>query len=178
MMARLDPYTPTPAARAGRIVMTVMPFVMGLICVLLSFVPLGRIFGTSVMPAFALMAIYYWGIVRPEMFPVYAVFLVGLVFDLLSGGPIGLWAFVYVLTYIIVLTQRFLIVNAPFSVFWLGFLVAAAFAGVVGWAAASLFYGTLLPARPIVWHLFVTVALYPLFSTIFGRIERRILPSA
>lgn len=176
-MARLEPYTPTPAARAGRIVMTVLPVAMGLICVLLSFVPAGRIFGSATMPAFALMAIYYWAIVRPEMFPVYAVFLVGLLSDLLSDGPIGLWAFVYVLTYIVVLTQRFLAVNAPFSVFWLGFLMAASLAGFIGWGAASLFYGTILPVKPIVSHIFATVIVFPIFAIVFGRIERRILPS-
>lgn len=176
-MAKLESYTPTPAGRAGRIVLTVLPFIMGLVCVLLSFVPLGRIFGTSVMPAFGLMAIYYWAIVRPEMFPVYAVFLVGLLSDLLSGGPIGLWAFAYVLTYIIVLTQRVLAVNAPFSVFWLGFLLSATFAGFIGWGSASLFYGAFLPVGPLAWHLFVTVALFPLFAWIFGLIEHRILPS-
>src|SRR3546814_21027658 len=66
------------------------------------------------MPAFALMAVYYWAVVRPNMFPVYAVFLIGLFTDLLSAGPIGLWCFVYVVTYAIVLTQRFLANNAPF----------------------------------------------------------------
>jgi rod shape-determining protein MreD len=176
-MPRLEPYTPTPAARAGRIVMTIMPFVMGLACVLLSFVPAGRIFGTATMPAFALMAIYYWAIVRPEMFPVYAVFLVGLLSDLLSGGPIGLWAFVYVLTYALVLTQRFLAINAPFSIFWLGFLMAAVFAGTVAWGAASLFYGTFIAVKPIIWHLVATVLLFPPFAALFGRIERRILSS-
>ncbi|MDR3500478.1 MAG: rod shape-determining protein MreD [Parvibaculum sp.] len=176
-MARLDPYTPTPAGRAGRVVMTLLPFVMGILCVFFSFVPVGRIFGTSVMPAFALMAIYYWAIVRPEMFPVYAVFLVGLLSDLLSGGPIGLWAFVYVLTYAVVLSQRFLIVSGAFSVFWLGFLLAAAFAGVASWTVASISYGQVLAARPIVLHMLVTVIVFPVFSWLFGRIERRILPS-
>lgn len=177
MMARLDPYTPTPASRASRVVMTLLPFVIGLFCVLLSFVPIGRIFGTSVMPAFALMAIYYWAVVRPDMFPVYAVFLVGLLSDLLSAGPIGLWAFVYVLTYAVVLTQRFLAVNAPFSVFWFGFLLAALFAGAVSWSVASLIYGAVLAVRPILMHMLVTVAVFPLLAFLFGRIERRILPS-
>jgi rod shape-determining protein MreD len=177
MMARLDPYTPTPASRASRLVTTILPVVIGIFCVLLSFVPVGRIFGTSVMPAFALMAIYYWAIVRPDMFPVYAVFLVGLLSDLLSAGPIGLWAFVYVLTYVVVLTQRFLVVNAPFSIFWLGFFLAAAFAGAVSWGVASLIYGSVLALRPILMHMLVTVALFPVLAFLFGRIERRILPS-
>ena len=176
-MARLDPYTPTPAARASRIVVMVLPIVIGLACVLLSFVPVGRIFGSSNMPAFALMAIFYWAVVRPDMFPVYAVFVVGLLTDLLSAGPIGLWAFTYTLTYIVVLTQRFLIVNAPFSVFWFGFLLAGLVAGAVSWGLASLIYGAVLTVRPIIMHVLVTVAVFPLFAFLFGRIERRILSS-
>jgi rod shape-determining protein MreD len=176
-MPRLDPYTPTPASRASRIVMTILPFAIGLFCVLLSFVPIGRIFGTSIMPAFALMAVYYWAVVRPDMFPVYAVFLIGLLTDLLSAGPIGLWAFVYVVTYAIVLTQRFLAINAPFSVFWFGFLLAALLAGTISWCVASLLFGVILSVKPILMHMLVTVAVFPIMAFLFGRIERRILPS-
>lgn len=176
-MPRLDPYTPTPASRASRVVMTILPFAIGLFCVLLSFVPIGRIFGTSIMPAFALMAVYYWAVVRPDMFPVYAVFLIGLLTDLLSAGPIGLWAFVYVVTYAIVLTQRFLAINAPFSVFWFGFLLAALLAGTIGWGVASMLFGTVLSVKPILMHMLVTVAVFPVMAFLFGRIERRILPS-
>jgi rod shape-determining protein MreD len=174
-MPRLEPYSPTPAARAGRIVMTVAPFVMGLACVLLSFVPIGRIVGSSLTPAFALMAIYYWAVVRPEMFPPLAVFAVGLVFDLLSGGAIGLWAFVYVVTYAVVISQRLLIVNAPFSVFWFGFFVTAAFAGALAWAVVSIFHGMLVAPGPVARHMIVTVAVFPIFAMLFGRVQARVL---
>lgn len=177
-MARLDPYSPTPAARAGRVFMIVAPFVMGLVCVLLSFVPFGRIFGSPLTPAFALMAIYYWAIVRPEMFPPLAVFAVGLVFDLLSGGIIGLWAFVYVLTYAVVVSQRLLVVNAPFTVFWFGFLVVAAFAGALSWAVVSVFHGMPVPPFSLVQHMVLTVAIFPIFAMIFGRIQTRVLPGS
>lgn len=174
-MPRLEPYSPTPAARAGRIVMTVMPFAMGLACVLLSFVPLGRIVGSPLTPAFPLMAIYYWAIVRPEMFPPLAVFAVGLIFDLLSGGAIGLWAFVYVVTYAVVISQRMLVVNAPFSVFWVGFLFAAAFAGALAWAIISIIHGMFVPPGSVARHMAVTVAVFPIFAMLFGRIQTRVL---
>lgn len=174
-MPKLESYSPTPAARAGRVVMTVVPFSVAVICVFLSFVPVGRIFGSSVTPAFAFMAIYYWGVVRPEMFPSVAVFAVGLILDLLSGGPIGLWAFVYAVTYGVVVSQRFFLVNAPFSVFWMGFVVASVFASSIAWLAASLFYGTLVSAGAIIWHMNVTVIVFPLFAFIFGRVQSRVL---
>lgn len=177
MMQRLGPYSPTPAARASRIVTMTLPFLIGIFCVLLSFVPVGRIFGVGGMPAFALMAIYYWAVVRPDTFPVYAVFVVGLLTDLMSGGPIGLWSFTYVFVYIIVLTQRFLMMNIPFSVFWFGFLVVAMFTGVVSWTIASIAYWMFLPVSPVLSYVLVTAAVFPLFSFLFGRIERRILPS-
>lgn len=177
-MVRLDPYSPTPASRAGRIFTIVAPFVMGLVCVLLSFVPFGRIVGSSLTPAFVLMAIYYWAIVRPEMFPPIAVFTVGLIFDLLSGGIIGLWAFVYVVTYAVVISQRMLVVNAPFTVFWFGFLVVSAFTGALAWVVVSIFHGTPVPTATLVRHMVLTVAVFPIFVMIFGRIQTRVLPGS
>ena len=97
-MPRLEPYTPTAAGGFSRLFMMVTPVVIGVLCVLLSFVPISRIFGSSLMPAFAFMAIYYWAVVRPELFPAWAVLALGLLSDLLSGGPIGLWAFVYLVS--------------------------------------------------------------------------------
>ncbi|MBX3447787.1 MAG: rod shape-determining protein MreD [Parvibaculum sp.] len=174
-MAKLEPYSPTPAARAGRVVMTVTPFVIGIVCVLLSFVPFGRIVGSPLTPAFPLMAIYYWAIVRPEMFPPLAVFGVGVAFDLLSGGEIGLWAFVYTVTYALVVTQRPLVMNAPFSAFWVGFAFTAAFAGALGWVIVSVIHGMLVPPGPVFWHMAVTVAVFPIFAMLFGRFETRVL---
>ena len=90
---------PTPAARAGKLALLTLPFLVGLFCVFLTFVPIGSIVGIEVAPAFALMAVYYWAAHQPETFPPYAVFAVGLLQDLLSAGPIGLWAFTYVVIY-------------------------------------------------------------------------------
>ena len=175
-MARFESYTPTPAARAGRIVMTVVPFAVALVLIFLSFLPVGRIFGSSTMPALAFIAVYYWAVVRPELLPPMAVFAIGLIFDLLSAGPIGLWAFVYLLAYALTVTQRFFLINAPFSVFWTGFGVAAGISGVVAWAAASLFFGQALAIGPILWHMGMTVALFPLVVAVLTRIQARVLP--
>ena len=175
-MARFETVTPTPAARAGRIVMTVVPFAVALVLIFLSFLPIGRIFGSSVMPALAFIAVYYWAVARPELLPPVAVFAIGLIFDLLSAGPIGLWAFVYLFVYALTVTQRFFLINAPFTVFWTGFAVVAGIAGVVAWAAASLFFGQALAVGPIFWHMGLTVALFPLVVLVLARIQARVLP--
>lgn len=166
-----EPIGPTPAARAGKIALLVLPFLAGLLCVLLSFVPLSQIIFIDVAPAFALMAVYYWAVQRPDVFPPYAVFAVGLLYDLLSAGPIGLWALVYLIVYGLVVSQRTLVVAQTFSVIWVGFFVAAMLNGVLGWVLASLYFGQLLPIWGVLGQMLATVALFPVFANLFQKLQ-------
>jgi len=170
-----EPIGPTPAVRAGKLALLALPFLVGLACVLLSFVPLSAIFDADVAPAFGLMAIYFWAVQRPDVFPAYAVFSVGLLYDLLSAGPLGLWALVYLVVYGIVVSQRLLFIGQTFTLFWLGFLVAALVAGLFSWGLASLYFGQILLPGPILIQMAATVALFPLFATLFEWLQRRLL---
>lgn len=168
---------PTPAARAGKLALLTLPFLVGLFCVFLTFVPIGSIVGIEVAPAFALMAVYYWAAHQPETFPPYAVFAVGLLQDLLSAGPIGLWAFTYVVIYGVVQTQRLVFAGRVPLVLWTGFALTALLAGTIAWSVASLYYARVLPPGPVLLQLIVTVALFPIFATLFARVERILAPS-
>jgi len=170
-----EPIGPTPAARAGKLALLTLPFLVGLVCVLLSFVPVSAIFNADVAPAFGLMAVYYWAVQRPDVFPPYAVFALGLLYDLLSAGPLGLWALVYVVIYGIVLTQRLLFVGRAFTLFWAGFLLAALVSGFFAWGLASLYFGQTLSPWPVLIQMAATVALFPLFAKLFELLQERLL---
>src|SRR5882757_800049 len=68
-----------------------------LILALLSVLPLRFPDYAAVAPLLALAGIYYWTIYRPNLLPPAAVFLCGLVLDLLSGAPLGVAALVFLL---------------------------------------------------------------------------------
>lgn len=170
-----EPIGPTPAARAGKLALLTLPFLVGLACVLLSFVPISQIFSADLAPAYGLMAVYYWAVQRPEVFPPYAVFVLALLYDLLSAGPLGLWTLVYLIVYGIVVSQRLLFVGRAFSLFWLGFLVTAMAAGVLGWMLASLYFGEPLSPGPVLIQMAATVALFPLFAKLFEWLQKRLL---
>lgn len=170
-----EPIGPTPAARAGKLALLALPFLVGIACVLLSFVPLSAIFDADVAPAFGLMAVYYWAVQRPDVFPAYAVFTVGLLYDLLSAGPLGLWTLVYLVVYGIVVSQRLLFIGRAFTLFWLGFLIAATVAGLFGWALALLYFSQPLSPGPVLIQMAATVALFPVFATLFEWLQRRLL---
>ena len=66
--------------------------------------------------------------------------------------------------------------NAAFSMFWAGFVLAATVAGALAWVVASILYTSILPAQPVLWHMAITIAVFPLFALLFGRIQRRVNP--
>ena len=170
----MDPMMPSTAARVGRFVMLLLPFTVALGCVFLSFVPLGQIFGLQVSPAFGLMAVYYWAVNRPEFLPPYAVFLVGLAHDLLSAGPVGLWAFLYLVCYGLVVMQRLLFAGRSFMVFWIGFGLTCLLTGALAWVAACLYHGVLLAPGRILFEMVATFILFPPFARVFEGLHHRL----
>ena len=53
------------------------------------------------LPLMPIIAIHYWGLRRPESVPEWSVFLAGLTLDVLTQGPLGYWALIYLLGYLL-----------------------------------------------------------------------------
>src|SRR5579863_9753559 len=103
----------------GRLV----PFLTTVLFAFLSVLPLNLPGFAVVMPAFALMAVFHWTVYRPDLLPLSAVFVTGLLLDLLNGTPyVGLSALVFLLGRTAVIGQRKFFVNRAFTVVWVGFL--------------------------------------------------------
>ena len=66
-----------------------VPFLVTLMLAILMALPLRLPALSTIMPAFTLIAVYYWAVHKPHLMPLWAVFLIGLVQDLLSGEPLG-----------------------------------------------------------------------------------------
>lgn len=70
---------------------------------------------------FILIAIYYWSIYRPTFLPPIFVFAAGLTFDLLSEGPLGLNAMLFLGAHWLIADQRRFLMAQSFFIIWLGF---------------------------------------------------------
>lgn len=128
-------------------------------------------FGT-VMPSLMLMSVYYWAVHRPDLLPMWAVFVFGLLQDLLTGAPPGVHAVVLLLAYGAVLTQHKFFHGKSFTVVWWGFMVIAAAAGFLHWFLLSAFGGRLVDIWPVMFSYFMSVAVYPLLAWCFTRVHR------
>jgi rod shape-determining protein MreD len=143
--------------------------------VLVSLMPL-RIPGyASVTPAFALMGVFHWTVYRPALLPPLLLFIVGVGFDLVTGGPLGLTAMVFLVTRAVVFRQRQFFVGRQFAFVWFGFTLSAAAAVALVWIVGSLFSGVFLDLRPVLLQWVLTVAFYPAVSWCLQRLQRLFL---
>src|SRR5215469_8456537 len=146
-----------------------VPFVITLLFAIISVVPLSLPGFAVVTPAFALMAVFHWTVYRPDLLPLTAVFVTGLLLDLLNGTPyVGLSALALLGARTAVLSQRQLFVNRTFPVLWLGFSVVAAGTFAFFWVAVSILHGSTLGLRPFIFQAVLTIACYPVGSYILA----------
>ena len=137
--------------------------------------PLGLPHGAMVMPLFTVIGVYYWSIYRPDLVPAPLVFAIGLLHDLLAGGPIGLMALVLVALHGLCVAQRRVFVGKSFAVGWWGFAMVAVGVAGLDWLVASLYYLHFMNPRSLFVQLLLTVALYPALNWLFNRAEMTVL---
>src|SRR3989338_4961778 len=101
------------------------PFGLTLILVLAGVVPFYVPGYARVIPLLPLMAIHHWTINRPELMPAYAVFIIGILQDILTGIPIGISAVVFLGVHGVVRSQQRFFTGKSFAVVWLGFALVA-----------------------------------------------------
>jgi rod shape-determining protein MreD len=153
----------------------VTPFVISVLLVILSVLPIPAPGLNTITPFFALMSLYHWAVYRPNLMPFSAVFVIGLLQDLLTGAPVGLFTLVFLTTYGVAVTQRRFIAGKSFLIYWLGFVMLAGAAAVESWALASAWHFTILDLRPVVFQFLVSVGMFPLLAWLLLQWQQSIL---
>lgn len=160
---------------ALRRLQSLLPLVTSLLLVAFGLAPSGLPHFGLVGPALALMAVFYWSIFRADLMSMASAFAIGLVVDLLSGGPLGLNALILLLTHELGVSQRRVFMGSSFFVNWWAFSMVAFGAAVIGWALASLLHWHLSPPGPVVAQLGLSLFCYPAVYWLLSRMERRLL---
>jgi len=151
------------------------PFLLTLMLVLISIVPV-HIPGLSrVAPLLPLMAIYHWAVYRSELFPAYAVFIIGILHDIFTGTPIGINALVFLLAYGIVVSQHRFLFGKSFAVIWLGFGLVGGAASALTWALVSAWNVAVIEPSAVYFQYLLTFGLFPGLAWVFLGWQRAFL---
>ena len=161
--------------RLDLIARNILPFFVTLLLIMVAMIPLRVPLLTPVIPALPLIAVYYWSVYKPNLMPIWAIFLIGLFHDLLTAGPAGVGILSLLLVYGLVASLRRLLVGAGFLAIWLVFVPVAAAASLSTWLLTCLIETRLFDLEPTLFQYFATIAGYPCLAWVLSQLQRTLV---
>ena len=176
-MASLERASSAPRLR---FMVALTPLLCGLACVFIANIPVSLLDGLVPSPLLALVPVYFWCLVRPDLMTPTAALAIGFAEDVMSGGPPGVWTLSFVLAYALVARQRDSFAGLSGLAAVLGFAATSAFACAVAWiTVAFLAFLTpglhLPPLAPMVGELAMTVLFYVPTALVVGWVHHRMV---
>ena len=130
---------------------------------------------TTIEVPFVVMMIYYWAIYRPMLIPPSLVFVVGVCLDSMSGFPMGLSSFIFLILRQIVSDQRLFLTGQPFLVIWLGYAIVSGAFVILQWGVFGLIHLQWTPIAPVFSTFVAGVFLFPAIGLILN-LSHKVLP--
>lgn len=129
-------------------------------------------------PMLPMMAVYYWSLHRPELLPFWAVFLIGLVIDTLTGGTLGFNALMLLLLSAFMRPQRRYLFERGFATHWVVFMVVVAVFEFLRWLVMAAIVHKFLSLGDPALRVLLAIALYPCLSWVLLRVDQAVLKQA
>lgn len=163
------------AYQFNRILRGSIPFAVTFLLALISVVPTGIGVFAVVTPSFLGISVFYWSIHRPYLMSAPLVFILGVLFDFLSGGPLGLSSLLLLLIHGIAMSQRRVFVGKAFLLTWFGYIVVAFSIAVLSWIIACLYFLSFVPLMPVIAQFLISLLIFPLFAWAFSLLQNNVL---
>jgi rod shape-determining protein MreD len=158
-----------------RLLASLIPSVLAILLVLIVNMPVSFTGGLLPAPALALACIYFWVLVRPDLMPPFVVLMLGLMEDLLSGGPPGLWAAGFLAAFWLTDRERETFAGLTGAGALVGFAGAMLFGASVAYGLDALVYLRLPPLPPLLLESVSTVMFYPLIVISMAWFHKRVV---
>jgi rod shape-determining protein MreD len=153
----------------------VIPLACGIFGALIANMPISIFGGHLPPPLIALMPVYFWCLVRPDLMPPWVAFAIGILEDLLSGGPPGVWAAAFVASYALVDRQRESFAGLAGFGAIIGFAAAMSTACAVAFLIAAFYYWRFPPISMLIVQFAVTILFYIPGAAFLNLIHRRLV---
>jgi rod shape-determining protein MreD len=158
-----------------RVFAGLLPFLCGLLGVFVANIPVSFVGGAVPPPLLGLVPVYFWCLVRPDLMTPAAAFAIGMLEDVMSGAPPGVWTLSFVAAYAVVARQRDSFAGLAGLAAVLGFSAAALVACATAYGTVALLYARLPPLGALVAELAITVACYIPGTLVTGWIHHRLV---
>ncbi len=168
-MARID-QTPgiRPALTIGRrldiAARHAFPVGTTVLLMLLTELPLKMPGQAALLPAVALIGVWFWSLVRPSSMPPLAVFVTGFLLDMGAYLPLGTGVLTLLIAHGMATRFSRTLIQQGFAMIWLVFGFVATGAAALLWLLTALLTFRLLSPAPAFFQAAITVALYSVLA--------------
>ncbi len=128
-----------------------------------------------VLPLLPVVAISYWTIDPDAWLPEWVIFLAGLSLDVLTHGPLGYWALVYLFTYVVAIFASRVAVEGGVGRIVLLACIVIAVTGFA-WLAASFYFLEILDLAPFARGAMFAVISALLITPVLGSLRAVLKP--
>lgn len=128
------------------------------------------------LPLLPVIAIHYWTLRHDAWIPEWVVFLAGLALDVLTQGPLGYWAFIYLLAHLIATASSSVAARGPGARLLL-LALALSIVTAVAWAVSSVYFLEIVDWRPYAIGAalasLIAIPVLPILRLLDGKAEVR-----
>ncbi len=117
------------------------------------------------LPLLPLIVIHYWTLRRPELVAEWWVFLAGLSVDILTNGPIGYWALIYLLGFAAAQLSTQLSGDGLLAKWGLSGVTLMGLTAIA-WAVSSLYHFEFADWWPYASAAVAAALIYPVFGVV------------
>jgi rod shape-determining protein MreD len=125
----------------------------------------------ALVPATTLPCVVFWSIFRPGAMSPPAVFLIGLLQDLLTLAPLGTGVVTLLVAHGLAVSWRRFIARQSFLAVWLFFCGFAIGTAGFGFVLTAVLNWLVPPFPPALHQAALTAGLYPLFAAVLSRVH-------
>lgn len=151
-----------------------VPVVCTVFLMLLANAPLGIPGQPVLLPAVAVISVFFWSLYRPAALPPPVTCVLGLLLDLLGWLPLGVGSATLLIVQAFSLRWGRRLGSQGTPTVWIVFGGFAAGASAFTWAATSALSWEVLPTAGAALQALVTACLYPALAIPLGRANRGI----
>lgn len=155
-----------------------VPFGATMTLLLLTAIPTHLPGLSGIVPMLPLMGVYYWAIYRPDLLPAWLAFVIGLLYDIIGGTPLGVYALVLLVVQGVAAGQRRFFLAKSFMVAWWSFGMLAAGASGATWVLVTIVLGRAVDPTPLLFEYLLTMGLFPLLTWALARTQMAFLKEA
>jgi len=148
-----------------RLTRKILPSLVLLVAVVIAAVPWALPETASfILPLLLIILVFILTVQRGFELPSLSVFAGGLVMDILTAGPLGYWAAIFLLTHTLARLYRDRSAPREFGGLWVAFAGTAIAVSVAGWALASLYFVRIIDWQPMVIASATAIFLFPIIA--------------